>query len=235
MVAWTSNFTAEPKSYSFGNFHSLFHPPPSVLSSSLFFFSSQIYLHLLPPPNPSSHTYRRVQYVTWQQQSKCSPAYVLFKARTTSFTTSVKCTFSPGLTLHYQLLALMAVWGIQWCNSLKTKHEQPWKGVRAGKQIFFTIWSPHIYPTSSTAASPHLHFCPGKVLPSVWKCGLPHLPPPQHSSFSLVKGQGASLTGIGAIWLRAAIIPGIFCQSINITALGRPYAKEISELPRDQP
>lgn len=91
-----------------------------------------------------------------QQQSKYSPAYVLFKARTTSFTTSVKCTFSPGLTLHYQLLALMAVWGIQWCNSLKTKHEQPWKGVRAGKQIFFTIWSPHIYPTSSTAASPHL-------------------------------------------------------------------------------
>lgn len=156
MVAWTSNFTAEPKSYSFGNFHSLFHPPPSVLSSSLFFFSSQIYLHLLPPPNLSSHTYRRVQYVTWQQQSKYSPAYVLFKARTTSFTTSVKCTFSPGLTLHYQLLALMAVWGIQWCNSLKTKHEQPWKGVRAGKQIFFTIWSPHIYPTSSTAASPHL-------------------------------------------------------------------------------
>lgn len=116
------------------------------------------------------------------------------------------------------------VGGLQWCNSLKTKHEWPWKDI-----LYYLkpSYLPDIFHCKE--CSPHLHFCPGKVLPSVWNC-LPHFPPPQHSSFSLVRGKGGSLAGTGAIWLRAAIILGIFCQSINTTALGRIYAKEISEL-----
>lgn len=68
-----------------------------------------MYLHLLLPPDPSNHTYRRVQYVTQQQQSKYPPTYSsrqgLHKFH------SVKCTFSPCLALHYQLLVLMLMWG----------------------------------------------------------------------------------------------------------------------------
>lgn len=151
MVTWALSFTAESEPCSFGNFHSLFHPPPSALSSPPFFFSPQMYLHLFPP-DPSSHTYRRVQYITWQQQSKYSPAYLLFKARATEFHNQCEMhIFSkPSSTLSASCLD-GCVWGLQWCNSLKTKHKQPWKGVRATRQIFFTISSLHIYPTSSTS------------------------------------------------------------------------------------
>lgn len=151
MVTWALSFTAESEPCSFGNFHSLFHPPPSALSSPPFFFSPQMYLHLFPP-DPSSHTYRRVQYITWQQQSKYSPAYLLFKATATEFHNQCEMhIFSkPSSTLSASCLD-GCVWGLQWCNSLKTKHKQPWKGVRATRQIFFTISSLHIYPTSSTS------------------------------------------------------------------------------------
>lgn len=132
------------------------------------------------------------------------------------------------------------VGGLQWCNSLKTKHEWPWKGVRAAKQIFFTISSLPLYPTSSTARSAHLTYISAlaRSFPLYGIVVCHTFPPPQHSSFPLVKGQGVSLTGFGAIWLRAAFILRMFCQSINTTAPGRPHAKEFSEpqlLPQAQP
>lgn len=42
--------------------------------------------------------------------------------------------------------------------------------------------------------------------------------------------QGQALINTGVIWLRAEITLGIFFQSINITVVGKPYTKEISEL-----
>lgn len=134
-----------------------------------------------------------------------------------SFTTSVKCTFSPSLALHYQLLASMAVCGgysdaTPWRLNISSLEKE--SGQSGRYSLLFQVF------ISTRHLPPHLHFCLDKVF--VWNSGLPHFPPPQHSSFSLVKGQGVSLTGIWAIWLRAAIILGIFCQSINITALGRP-------------
>lgn len=158
------------------------HPLPSPLppSASL---PSCLYLSFLLLV-PSSHTCRRAQYITQQQQIKHTPA------------TSVKSTFSPRRVLHYQPLALMATWGIQQCDSLKTKHEQPWKGVSVAKQIFLIIRSLHAYLAliskgkpalftfNCSKSSPHHCFCPGKVLLSyrgVFCYALLGLPPPQHS------------------------------------------------------
>lgn len=52
-----------------------------MVSSTHHPLPSCIYMFFLP--DPSSCTCRTAQYVTQQQQSKHSPAYLLFKARTT--------------------------------------------------------------------------------------------------------------------------------------------------------
>lgn len=205
------------------------HPLPFPLppSASL---PSCLYLSFLLLAS-SSHTCRRAQYVTQQQQTKHAPA------------TSVQCTFSPRPVLHYQPLALMAMWGIQQCDSLKTKHEQPWEGVSAAKQIFLIFWSLHaslalisktaLFTFNCSKSSPHHYFCPGKVLLSYREvcfampcCDFAHL---STAHLPWWRGKRASMSHWYWCSLRVAITLGIFWAPVNTTALEKPYTKEISE------